>query len=128
MAPTLNPVELCGELWSFLAGNFESVHKVSCLQGKRQTTDTVPLNPMLARQSCREVQEDEDGEQIRVSCMEEIVGDINQSCFSAVFGAKTRLELIKEVIVIKVGLELRRDHSLKNVGNEGQIGNRSIVV
>lgn len=41
---------------------------------------------------------------------------------------KTRLELIKEVIVIKVGLELRRDHSLKNVGNEGQIGNRSIVV
>ena len=67
-----------------------------------------------------EVQEDEDGEQTGVSCTEEVVGDLNQRCFSAMFGAKTRLELFKEVIVIKVGLE--------NFGNEGQIGNRLTVV
>ena len=53
-----------------------------------------------------EVQEDEGGEGTGISCTEEVIGDLNQSCFSAMFGVKTRLELFKEVIVIKVGLEL----------------------
>ena len=63
---------------------------------------------------CGEIQEDEDGEETRISCTEEVVGDLNQSCFSAMSGAKTRLELFKEVIVIKVGLELRWNHHFGN--------------
>ncbi|XP_030266920.1 piggyBac transposable element-derived protein 4-like [Sparus aurata] len=81
---------------------------------ERQTTDTrapqsnasQTIHEELMGHSIKgssEVQEDEDGEQTGVSCTEEVVGDLNQSCFSAMFGAKTRLELFKEVIVIKAG-------------------------
>lgn len=38
--------------------------------------------------------------------------------FSVLFGVKTRMELFKEIIVIKVDLALRCNYPLKNFGDK----------
>ena len=49
--------------------------------------------------SCRQVEEDEDSEESGISCQEEVIGDFDESSFSAVEWAETRLELFVQVIV-----------------------------
>ncbi len=50
--------------------------------------------------------------------MEEVVGDLNQGCYCAVFGPKARSEFFKEIIVVRLDLELKCNYSLKNFGDE----------
>ena len=48
--------------------------------------------------SCSEVQEDEDGEVAGVCGEEDVVGDFQESCFSAVLGTETGLKWFEQVI------------------------------
>ena len=48
---------------------------------------------------CTQVQEDEDGEQSRISCHKEVVGEFDECCFSAMEWAESGLELFVKVIV-----------------------------
>ena len=50
-------------------------------------------------EGCTQVEEDEDGEESRISCHNEVVGDFDMCCFSAVEWAETGLELFIQVIV-----------------------------
>ena len=49
--------------------------------------------------SCRQAEEDKDGEESRISCHEEVVGDFYECCFGAVKWAEAGLELFIKVIV-----------------------------
>ena len=51
-----------------------------------------------------EVKEDENGKKFGVSCLEEVVSDFDQGCFTAVFWTETSLERFMEVVCVKVGL------------------------
>jgi len=53
---------------------------------------------------CAEVEEDENGKESGVCCMEEVVGDFDQGCFSAMFWTEARLQVFMEVVCVKVGL------------------------
>lgn len=48
--------------------------------------------------SCSEIQEDEDGELTSVSGEEDIIGDFEESCFSAVLRTEARLKRFKQII------------------------------
>ena len=51
-----------------------------------------------------EVEDDENGKESGVSCTEEVAGDFDQGCFSAMFWTETGLERFLEVVCVKVGL------------------------
>ena len=49
-------------------------------------------------ESSGEVEEDEDGEMAGVCGEEDVVGDFQEGCFSAVFGTETGLKWFEQVI------------------------------
>ena len=48
-------------------------------------------------------------ETTRISSHEEVIGDLDESCFGAVEGTETRLELFLQVIMGEMGVKLRRN-------------------
>ena len=68
---------------------------------------------------CRQVEEDEDGEESGISCHEKVIGDFDECCFSVVEWTETRLELFIEVIVGKVKMELGGNCFFEDFGDEG---------
>lgn len=48
---------------------------------------------------CTQVEENEDGEESRISCHKKVVGDLDKCCFSAMEWAATGLELFIQVIM-----------------------------
>ena len=53
---------------------------------------------------CAELEEDENCKKSGVSCTEEVVGDFDKGCFSAVFWTEPGLERFMEVVCVEVGL------------------------
>ena len=49
--------------------------------------------------------------------MKEVVGDLNQGCFFAMFRVKAKFELFKEIIIIKIDMEFRCNYPLENFGD-----------
>ena len=75
-----------------------------------------------------EVEEDENGERTRVGRAEDVIGDLEESCFCAVVTTEARLEGFIEVIVVEVGFELGGNDSLKYFGEKGEVGDGPIVI
>ena len=53
------------------------------------------------------LKEDEDGDNTRISSHEKVVSDLDESCFSAMMGTETGLELFIHVVIGEMGMELR---------------------
>lgn len=59
--------------------------------------------------SCCEIEEDEDGKMTNISREEDVVGDFEEGCFSAVFRTEARLKWFEQIICAEMGCELFSD-------------------
>ena len=70
---------------------------------------------------CSEVKEDEYGKMSRICCHQKVVGDLCQSCFSAVVRTETRLELFIEGIVSERIMNLCSNHFFQDFGQKRKV-------
>ena len=70
--------------------------------------------------SC-EIQEDEEGWGVGVCCHQEIIGHPEQSRFSAVARAVSRLKFLKQIVLFKVVLKLNCNCLFQCLGYEWEV-------
>ena len=75
----------------------------------------------------REVEKDEEGGGAGVRGHQEVVCDSDESCLCAVGGAETGLEFFIQIIEFKMVVELNGNNSFKSFGDEGEVGDGSVI-
>ena len=83
-----------------------AISEVRCKPTKCSTSDPNASQAVQEQcvgnsvECCAEVEEDENCKSV-ISCTEEVVGDFDKGCFSAVFWTETGLESFMEVVVTR---------------------------
>ena len=74
----------------------------------------------------REVKKDEEGGGAVVRG-HQVICNSDESCPCAVGGAETRLEFFIQIIEFKMVVELNGNNSFKSFGDEGEVGDGSVI-